>query len=341
MAAFGGSAADVVAGGYPLGAAGSSKEESSDSLQHLWLVGVTCAAVGNVLVNFGINLMKLAHKNRALTLAKGEQQPSSVACMTVWQVGLGTFVTGTSVNFIALGLAAQSLVAGMNSVQFVSNVVFAKYILGEKVTKRVLVATALIVVGNLMLILYGDHASKSYTADELKSLYTHPEYIAFLSAAVGSAGLAHLTYCYFKRQIFHRGVDNVHWTKRKALPFLYAIASAALGAQSVLFAKCVSTMLRTTIGGKPQLGAWFLYVFLVCQFTTQAYWLTRLNKGLFQFDALTIVPTMQICWCVFSVSEGLVYFQEYKAFNQYQWVTFWVAFLIILAGVYLLSPRIK
>lgn len=33
------------------------------------------------------------------------------------------------------------------------------------------------------------------------------------------------------------------------------------------------------------------------------------------FPAMIIVPLLQICWTLFSILEGLLYFEEYKGFT--------------------------
>ncbi|KAI9081321.1 hypothetical protein K1719_036742 [Acacia pycnantha] len=62
-------------------------------------------------------------------------------------------------NFISFGYAAQSLLAALGSVQFVSNIAFAYFVLNKMVTVKVLVATAFIVLGNIFLVAFGNHQS--------------------------------------------------------------------------------------------------------------------------------------------------------------------------------------
>jgi hypothetical protein len=38
-------------------------------------------------------------------------------------------------------------------------------------------------------------------------------------------------------------------------------------------------------------------------------------QGLNMFPAMVIVPTMQIAWTLFSITSGMLYFQEYDGFN--------------------------
>jgi len=46
------------------------------------------------------------------------------------------FVSGTVLNFVSFGFAAQSLLSALGAVQFLSNVVFARFVLKAEVTRR-------------------------------------------------------------------------------------------------------------------------------------------------------------------------------------------------------------
>eukprot|EP00959_Pyramimonas_sp_CCMP1952_P229547 4799409-Pyramimonas_sp.AAC.1 len=65
--------------------------------------------------------------------------------------------------------------------------------------------------------------------------------------------------------------------------------------QSVLMAKTLSELLRTTMTGDyGALTSWFTYAILVAFIGTASFWATRLNKSLQLFPALIIVPLMQV-----------------------------------------------
>jgi len=88
-----------------------------------------------------------------------------------WQLGIGLFAGGNILNFVSFGFAAQSLLAALGSIQFVSNVVFARFVLREVITPRVLGATALIVVGCILLVSFGNHQSDLLTTSQLMANY--------------------------------------------------------------------------------------------------------------------------------------------------------------------------
>ncbi len=46
------------------------------------------------------------------------------------------------------------------------------------------------------------------------------------------------------------------------------------------------------------------------------------------FPAMIIVPLMQICWTLFSIVSGMLYFQEYESFNTLKYIMFPVGVLV-------------
>lgn len=53
----------------------------------------------------------------------------------------------------------------------VTNVIFGSLVLKEKVTFFILLSTAAIIGGCLLLVLFGDHSAQSYTVNQLLDLY--------------------------------------------------------------------------------------------------------------------------------------------------------------------------
>lgn len=76
--------------------------------------------------------MKLGHNKRA-ALEMRDQTKIPIRVFREWQIGVVVFIIGNLANFISFGFAAQSLLAALGSVQFVSNVAFASIVLKEKV----------------------------------------------------------------------------------------------------------------------------------------------------------------------------------------------------------------
>ena len=127
--------------------------------------------------------------------------------------------------------------------------------------------------------------------------------------------------------------DRIPALERMLLVFLYSIASAVVGTQSVLMAKCTSQIMRLQLGGESQFGSPFTMYILVVFGATATFWMTRLNRGLRLFPSTFIVPMMQAMWTVLSILNGGIYFKEFENFDTARTVTFFSGVLIVLLSV--------
>ncbi|KMS93813.1 hypothetical protein BVRB_027700, partial [Beta vulgaris subsp. vulgaris] len=123
------------------------------------------------------------------------------------------------------------------------------------------------------------------------------------------------------------------------LPVLYALVSGIIGTQSVMLAKSASILLKTSIVDSNQMADPTIYVVLLMWLVTMSFWLYRMNKALQQFDGLLIIPLLQVCWIVFSVVGGGIYFREFDGLPATHTVGFTFGILMIVLGVYLLSSH--
>ncbi|KAH0969628.1 hypothetical protein GBA52_028554 [Prunus armeniaca] len=149
------------------------------------------------------------------------------------------FVLGNCLNFISFGYAAQSLLAALGSIQFISNIAFAYFVLNKMVTVKVMVATAFIVLGNIFLVAFGNHQSPVYTPEQLAEKYSNIAFLLYCLILVLVVALQHSIYR--RGELLHAvsGQDlRPYW--HMLLPFSYAIVSGAVGSFSVLFAKSLA-----------------------------------------------------------------------------------------------------
>ncbi|OAY66094.1 putative magnesium transporter NIPA8 [Ananas comosus] len=121
-----------------------------------------------------------------------------------WRVGILFFALGNCLNFISFAYAAQSLLAALGSIQFVSNIAFAYFVLSKTVSVKYefLFLLFILYVPTVMLFLITTYEIDRRGED-------------ILSASVPDF--------------------SAYW--RTLLPFSYAVVSGAVGSCSVLFAK--------------------------------------------------------------------------------------------------------
>ncbi|CAL5185509.1 unnamed protein product [Lathyrus oleraceus] len=307
-----------------------------------WVVGAFINLFGSLAINFGTNLLKLGHNERERHLlgsdgvhGKGTLKP--IIYFQSWRIGILFFFLGNCLNFISFGYAAQSLLAALGSVQFVSNLAFAYFVLNKVVTVKVLVATAFIVLGNVFLVAFGNHQSPVYTPEQLTEKYTNVAFLLYLLALIVIVVLNHSVYKRGELLIAVSGHElKPFWSM--LLPFSYAVVSGAIGSCSVLFAKSLSNLLRLALSNGYQLHSWFTYSILLLFLSTAGFWMTRLNEGLSLFDAILIVPMFQIAWTLFSICTGFIYFQEYQVFDTLRTTMFILGMMCVFIGISLLAP---
>ncbi|GLT73469.1 hypothetical protein SLA2020_453270 [Shorea laevis] len=276
-----------------------------------WIIGAFINLFGSIAINFGTNLLKLGHNERERHSmlesdgTNGKLTLKPIIHFHTWRVGKGLyFLSGNCLNFISFGYAAQSLLAALGSIQFVSNIAFAYFVLNKMVTVKILVATAFIVLGNIFLVAFGNHQSPVYTPEQLLLPYITP--------SIGEENLC--------------------------LLFLGKTLDRAVGSCSVLFAKSLSNLLRLAMYSGYQLHGWFTYSMLLLFLSTAGFWMTRLNEGLSLFDAILIVPMFQIAWTFFSICTGFIYFQEYQVLDALRTTMFILGMMSVFVGISLLAP---
>ncbi|KAH1151493.1 hypothetical protein AAZX31_16G134400 [Glycine max] len=307
-----------------------------------WIVGAFINLFGSIAINFGTNLLKLGHNERERHLlgsdgVNGKMNLKPIIYFQSWRIGIVFFFLGNCLNFISFGYAAQSLLAALGSVQFVSNIAFAYFVLNKMVTVKVLVATAFIVLGNVFLVAFGNHQSPVYTPEQLTEKYTNIAFLLYLLALISIVALHHSIYKRGELLFAVSGHDlRPYWSM--LLPFSYAVVSGAVGSCSVLFAKSLSNLLRLAMSNGYQLHSWFTYSMLLLFLSTAGFWMTRLNEGLSLFDAILIVPMFQITWTFFSICTGFIYFQEYQVFDALRTTMFILGMMCVFIGISLLAP---
>ena len=256
-------------------------------------------------------------------------------CFT-WFVGTAIFLSGSMLNFASFAFAAQSMLASLESIQFVTNLLFGKLILGAEVTRSMLLGTFLTVAGTIFTVQFSSKTKIRLGSDELKVLYTNPIYIAFLCCMVVMLVILHLIYENYEK---HQQSNSPKKNSEIIMPLTYSIWSAIFGTQSVVQAKVLAELLAVQSNGDENIfESWFIYVTILMWVLTVGVWLSRLNNALSKFDTLFIIPLLQCNFIFFAIVSGGIFFQEFDDFAASQWLGFWSGVLIMLSGLVLLTP---
>ncbi|GMI10629.1 hypothetical protein TrRE_jg10744 [Triparma retinervis] len=147
----------------------------------LWIAGFSIGLAFSFLAALGLNLQKLSMNREAL-------KPESVRRPTIrqplWVIGLSLITSGSLLDFVAFGMAPQSLLAPLGALSLVWNLLIAPLFNAEKLTRQNMIATGIIIFGTLLTVIFAAHSTPTYTLDDLMSLYTKPVMVCYMILVV-------------------------------------------------------------------------------------------------------------------------------------------------------------
>lgn len=254
-----------------------------------------------------------------------------------WVVGTVIFVTGSLLNFASYAFAAQSMLASLESVQFVTNLLFGKFMLGARVTQTMLAGTLLTVTGTVMAVQFSSRVTIDLNTEDIKELYKNPAYLIYLVLMAFMLVVLHFVYKKLD-ELKHKGkaIKNTDII----MPCVYSVWSALFGTQSVVQAKVLAELLAVHSSGAENIfTSWFTYVTILLWIMTVLVWLKRLNDALEKFNPLFIIPLLQCSFIFFAIVSGGIFFKEFNTFDVNQWVGFWFGIMVMFGGLTLLTPQ--
>ena len=266
------------------------------------------------------------------------------------RIGTTSFIVGNLLIFAAFGFAAQSLLASLESVQFISNVFFARYLHKEVITRRLVISTGAIIVGNILVLVFADHSASSLTSSDMVHLYaTNTSYHVYLILSCITFFACHFTFLHYNkartvlpqsRTILPQSnpTGTTLWRSEVIEPLTFAISSTLIGTQAILNAKCMSMFIQTSAQGDNEFEKPAIWVVLMIWLILTIYWLKRLDLGLELFPPMFIIPVLQVFYMFFAIIAGGIFFQEFNSFTPIQSTFFALGVACILGGVYGLAP---
>jgi hypothetical protein len=149
-------------------------------------------------------------------------------CCNLRVIGTTIFIVGSLFTFAAFSFGAQSLIAALESVQFVTNIIFVKYVHKQKVTTRMCLATLLIVAGNVVVVLFANHAAELFTSQEMEKLWrTNNIFHGYLAIAIVLFLVTFGLYLhYYNTRMVKRTLLPMHTFLE---PFCYSVSAAIVG----------------------------------------------------------------------------------------------------------------
>lgn len=312
-----------------------------------WALGVIICIAGSTLSNMGWTIQKYSHMQNQ---ARPQQDQKLYYKQKLWILGFIIYAVGNIGDFVALGFAAQSLVAPLGSVVLVVNAVMSPCVLKEKISLRDLQAIVVIIVGDILIVLYASHEETSYSLSELIDFFLRPVFITFfVFTALICAYLSREKDLLDERldpnrpSFYDQDKDKPvnKWIKDEVFhPYCFAALAGIVGGLSVLLAKCVAELIKVTISGDTTQFknpvSWLFCFLLIVTCMAQVHWI---NQGLERYDSFYIVPMFHVHWNIWSILGGIIFFGEFQSFTAINYGLFLLGVTCILVGVAFLSQR--
>jgi hypothetical protein len=118
----------------------------------------------------------------------------------------------------------------------------------------------------------------------------------------------------------------------------YATVAGIMGSFGVLFAKCVGEILERAYVGRYQ-GLYHVetYAYVAATLGFLSAQIFMMNRALMSGDYMTVLPTFQISWILFSFSSGVSFFSQ--GLTDHQKTFLFMSLLLSVLGIYLLAQR--
>jgi len=308
---------------------------SLDKENYNWLIAVLLGSLASFVSNLGLTLQKLQHQRSAAIsdARKYYVQP-------LWMVGLCLIILGSLADFTALSFGPQSLVAPLGSLTLVCNAILAPLLLREQISRHELLATFIIIFGSTIAVIFASHEDKLYSISDLFDFYWGVPWLLYFFSI--SAFVAAVLLFIRKMHTFEREGDKQELLARYRVLYrlAYPSISGAVGAQSVLLAKCSVELLVNTVEHRGMfLADYRSYLVMASLGATIFLQIMWLNEGLRRFSASYTVPVFTAFWIILSICSGLVFYKEYKGMSWTRLGTFWLGVCITIGGVYIISSR--
>ncbi|GBB92863.1 hypothetical protein RclHR1_02070006 [Rhizophagus clarus] len=321
--------------------------EGKDDTPHFnFAIGITIAVSTSFIQSLGLTIQRKSHVINENIYPKELRR--SACRQPLWHLGFDTYIISNIIgSAFSIGYLPIIILAPLGAVNLVFNAFFAKILLGDVFTMKTVIGTFFILIGAVMIALFGVVNEPNHSLEDLIELYKRPAFIAYFSIIefiVISLLIANRFGEYALNQKIRNEDDTIFgWSLKKFQKILgisYGCVAGMISGQTLLFAKSgIELLLLSIFNGENQFNrplSWFIVVALVVSSLLQLYYL---NKGLKLCDTIVLIPLSFCTYNVSTIFNGLVYF------NQWGRLYWWQIFLVILGvcvllcGVLILSWR--
>jgi len=299
--------------------------------------GILVGLMSSVFINIGQNIQAIGAKQPG-----ADKDPCS---SRTWIIGLSLFIGGSLGNMVAMAFASATILVPLESSQFVTNVLFSKYVNKCEITQRQWTGTWLAVLGTVFTCIFGPNDNRCFRIPKLASFWAAPGWIIYVIFTFALAGAGWVAYSKLLKASKSKNPPPI---AEVGLPALYAVSSALIGgAQMIVHSKALAELFDMLFSGiitlVELLSHWFFWLELVITAVCGIFWAVQMNNAITLYDPLFIIPLLQASYITFGAMGSGIFYQEFKTLHlapagAATWFFYILGMLMVISGIMLLAP---
>ncbi|KAI9495043.1 hypothetical protein BDB00DRAFT_267683 [Zychaea mexicana] len=316
-----------------------------------FVIGVFVSLGASFLDALGLNLLKLDHVKES---QKSPSEQRSDCGRPLWHIGLYTYIASQLIgSTIALNYLKTQWVAPLGSVALIYNFLFAKILVGTKITRKDVLGTCVVVASVIWIVVFGgmyngDDPEDTISLENLKMLFTRPIFIIYFSA------LNIITFSGLIFAIWSRWVLADDSRKRNSQLFLnmkpkqmlrivglmFSLEGGMLASETLLLAK--SGVKLFTLSVNSQVNQFtdntsrFILLALLITAILQVY---CLNTALKLYSSVVVVPVFYGTYTALGLVNTIIYLDEIGNYPGWAIALVFIGIGVLIYGVFLLSSK--
>lgn len=291
--------------------------------------GAALSITGNLCVSFGFQLQRLAHA----------YEPHPITRQMVWWCGFMLMAVGECSNFTAYGMAPASLVAPMDAVAIVSNVMLSRLIFKERVSRRSVVGVMMAILGTVAMALNAPQADEAIFGRAMRVMYVH-DCITSYSTAVFIATISLAALWVANPLEITMGVSR--HAKRQHVIYLCSLCGfmgtiTAVSAKGLSIAFFQAAVGKNTFMFDDPSTRWYTYLLFTTLITSVLLQMKYLHQAFDGFSSSLVILAYYILFTSLTITAGAIIFNETTFISNKYAAVFIGGLILTYTGVFAVS----
>ena len=113
---------------------------------------------------------------------------------------MALFIVASIITFGALSLASASILVPLESIQFIVNILFGKFVRKKVISMKMYFGTFVLIGGITIIVVFGPKEGGCFTLSTLRQLWFNGVWMAYFIATFAVAAIAYVVWRWYCRR---------------------------------------------------------------------------------------------------------------------------------------------